>query len=195
MSTSLPSSSFAIKSPPASQAASLASDRVSARAGRLTPNQATYVRASHQKHSALTAASATWAPATPARPSPPYTAAAVNAPPTRFSPACSSMRLYPRFMPCRAASGTESRPPSTPPASTRAAAIRIVVRSPGQAPVIAGAYHTTTAATAAASGRQINQTTSAPPRARRWAAESATDCRLATSSRSASDGRPPTVAT
>src|SRR5207247_10337569 len=79
MSTSLPSSSFAIKSPPASQAARLASDRVSARAGRLAPNHTTYVRASHQKHSALSAASATWAPATPARPSTPYTAAAESA--------------------------------------------------------------------------------------------------------------------
>src|SRR2546427_168064 len=78
ISTSLPSSSFAIKSPPASQAAKLASDRVSARAGRRAPNHTTYVRASHQKHRALSAARATWAPATPARPSPPDTGAAVS---------------------------------------------------------------------------------------------------------------------
>ncbi len=140
---------------------------MSAPAGRAAPNQVTYVRASIQKQSPHTGAIAICAPATPTRPSPAYTAPAVSAPPTTLSAACSSMRLYPRFIPWRADSGSVARPMSSVAPSVSAVARRSVPYSGGPTPVIAGASHTISAAAATARGRKISQTTSAAPKARR----------------------------
>jgi len=58
----------------------------------------------------------------PGSPRPAYTAPAASAPPPTLSPACQPMRLYPRFMPRRTASGIAPNVPVRKPSNRLAVA-------------------------------------------------------------------------